>query len=159
MGDAMDQRIRILIADDHPHSRKGLRALLSTYSAVEVVCEARDGWEAVQLVEECRPDVVLMDIQMPIWDGLRATQQIKARWPEVRVIALTIRATCQAAAMSAGADGFLLKGCPSKELFAEIQRQGKPRLEASKTRPESNMSAKKGGNYHQGRMKVAVSTS
>jgi DNA-binding NarL/FixJ family response regulator len=159
MEHAMGQRIRILIADDHPHSRKGLRALLSTYSAVEVVSEARDGREAVQLVEECQPDVVLMDIQMPVWDGLQATRQIKARWPQVRVIALTIRATSQTAAMSAGADGFLLKGCPSQELFAEIQRQGKPGPQAPKTQPESELSAQREGNYHQSRMKVAVSTS
>jgi DNA-binding NarL/FixJ family response regulator len=159
MEGAMGQRIRILIADDHPHSRKGLRALLATYSAVEVVSEARDGREAVQLVEECQPDVVLMDIKMPVWDGLQATRQIKARWPQVRVIALTIRATSQSAAMSAGADGFLLKGCPSQELFAEIQRQGQPRPGAPKTKPESELSAMREGNYHQGRMKVAVSTS
>jgi DNA-binding NarL/FixJ family response regulator len=148
----MGQRIRILIADDHPHSRKGLRALLATYAAVEVACEAKDGQEAVQLVQECRPDVVLMDVQMPMWDGLWATRQIKARWPQVRVIALTIRATYQAAAMSAGADGFLIKGCPSQELFAEIQRQGKSRPEAPKMNPE------KDGTYHQGRMQIAVST-
>jgi DNA-binding NarL/FixJ family response regulator len=117
----MGQCTRVLIADDHAHSRKGLRALLSTWPAVEVVGEAEDGREAVQRVEECQPDVVLMDLQMPEWDGLKATRYIKARWPQIRVIALTIRATSRSEAMAAGVDAFLLKGCPSKELLAAIQ--------------------------------------
>jgi len=75
--------------------------------------------------------VVVMDLHMPKWDGLEATRQIKARWPEVRVIALTVRAAYQAAALSAGADAFLLKGCPSKELFAAIQGRGDPPSKAS----------------------------
>lgn len=120
----MSQCTRVLIADDHAHSRKGLRALLSTWPAVEVICEAEDGREAVQRVEECQPDVVLMDIRMPTWDGLEATRHIKARWPEIRVIALTIRTTCRSEATSAGVDVFLLKGCPSRDLFAAIQGDG-----------------------------------
>ena len=156
----MGQRIRMLIADDHPHSRKGLRALLSTFSDVEVVCEAQDGREAVQLVEECQPDVVLMDIRMPNWDGLQATRQIKARWPEIRIIALTIRATSRAAALSAGADGFLLKGCASEELFAEIQCLGKSdKPEPAEVRRQGNVSAGKREEYPQGRLKIVVSTS
>jgi DNA-binding NarL/FixJ family response regulator len=117
----MGQRIQVLIADDHSKSRKGLRALLATCPAVEVIWEAENGRQAAALVEERRPDVVLMDIQMPVWDGFEATRYIKARWPEVRVIALTIHAAWQPAAMSAGADTFLLKGCPSRDLFAAIQ--------------------------------------
>jgi len=118
----MSQRIRVLIADDHAHARRGLRALLSTSSAVEVVCEAENGREAARRVEECQPDVVIMDIQMPVWDGLEATRYIKTKWPGVAVIALTISASWHAAALSAGADGFLLKGCPSTELIAAVQR-------------------------------------
>ena len=117
----MGQQIRVLIADDHSKSRKGLQALLTTCPAVGAIMEAKDGREAAKLVEECQPDVVLMDIQMPVWDGFEATRYIKARWPEVKVIALTIHATWQPAAMSAGADTFLLKGCPSEDLFAAIQ--------------------------------------
>ncbi len=117
----MGQRIRVLIADDHSKSRKGLRALLATCSTVGTIWEAENGREAATLVEERQPDVVLMDIQMPVWDGFEATRYIKARWPEVKVIALTIHAAWQPAAMSAGADTFLLKGCPSQELFAAIQ--------------------------------------
>jgi DNA-binding NarL/FixJ family response regulator len=121
---AAGERIRVLIADDHPSARRGLRALLSTCPAVEVVCEAVDGHEAVQRVEECRPDVVLMDIRMPVCDGVEATQAIKAQWPEVEVIVLTVSAAYEAAAIAAGADGFLLKGGPSQELLAALQCHG-----------------------------------
>jgi DNA-binding NarL/FixJ family response regulator len=156
----MSQRIRMLIADDNPHSRKGLRALLSTYSPVEVVCEAEDGREAVRLVEECQPDLVLMDIQMPNLDGLEATGQIKARWPEVSVIVLTIRARSQAAALSAGADGFLLKGCPSEELFAEIQRHGKSGQQPVPAKPksQSSMPTVSGNVSRQNPLRIALST-
>jgi DNA-binding NarL/FixJ family response regulator len=117
----MGQRITLLIADDHSKSRKGLRALLATCPTVGTIWEAENGREAVMLVEEHQPDVVLMDIQMPVWDGLEATRYIKAHWPEVKVVALTIHAAWQAAAMSAGADAFLQKGCPSRDLFTAIQ--------------------------------------
>jgi YesN/AraC family two-component response regulator len=83
MGDAMQQRIRVLIADDRPSSRRGLRALLGVRSQIEIVGEAADGRQAVQLVEELQPDVVLMDVSMPVLDGLEATRLIKCRWPEV----------------------------------------------------------------------------
>jgi CheY-like chemotaxis protein len=116
----MDQPTRVLIVDDHAFARKALRALLATRASVEVCCEAVDGQEAVQLVEEYQPDVVLMDIQMPGCDGIQATRSIKARWPQVRVIALTARSTYQAAALSAGADLFLLKGTPTADLVAAI---------------------------------------
>lgn len=139
----MGTRIRLMIADDHPFSRKGLRALLATCPTVEVVCEAKNGREAVQLVETCQPDLVLMDLQMPVCDGLEATRRIKATRPEVRVIILTIRETSRAEAMAAGADGFLLKGCPSKELLATIHSQsddqGEPQIREDETRRERSV--------------------
>jgi DNA-binding NarL/FixJ family response regulator len=144
MGEAMDRHIRVLIADDYAHVRKGLRALLSTYPGVEVVGEAHDGREAVRWVEECQPDVVLMDIEMPIWDGLQATRYIKVKWPNVRIVALTVRATSQDAALSAGADGFLLKGCSSKDLFAAILGDADPpEQEAPSAEPRGGSSRKK----------------
>jgi DNA-binding NarL/FixJ family response regulator len=117
---AMVGCIRVLIADDHAKARRGLRALLATAKTIEVVGEARDGHEAAQLVADCRPDVVLMDVQMPIWDGIEATRYIKARWPDVRIVALTIRAGWQEDALSAGADVFLIKGCPGQELLDAV---------------------------------------
>jgi len=116
----MKQPTRILIADDHPRSRNGLRALLATSPEVMVVGEAADGQEAIRLVEETQPDVVLMDIQMPVMDGLQATQQIKSRWPEVKVIALTMYGGTRAKALAAGVDAFLIKGCSAEELLGVI---------------------------------------
>jgi len=116
----MKQRIRVLIADDHLHSRCGLRVLLATSPEVEVVGEAADGQEALHLVNEYQPDVVLMDIRMPVLDGLEATRIIKNKWPEVKVILLTMRAAYKADALATGADGFLLKGCPTEYLLQAI---------------------------------------
>lgn len=121
-----ERRIRLLIADDAPRSRAGLRALLATlrlsapdeaWPQVEVVAEAGDGQQAVRLVEEYRPDAVLMDARMPVMDGLEATRLIKKRWPTVRVVVLTMYPTYRAGALAAGADAFLVKGCPAEKLF------------------------------------------
>ena len=106
----MNQPIRVLIADDSARARAGLRALLATWSEVEVVGEAVNGQEAVRFVEDCPPSVVLMDLQMPIMNGTEATRLIKERWPHVSVIVVTIHAAAQNAAMVAGADAFVLKG-------------------------------------------------
>ncbi len=114
------RRLRILLADDHATSRKGLRALLATYPSTQVICEATNGHEAVQLVEETEPDVVVMDIRMPLLDGLEATRRIKARWPAVKVVALTANASNRAQVLAAGADEFLVKGCPAEDLFQAI---------------------------------------
>jgi DNA-binding NarL/FixJ family response regulator len=116
----MQQCIRVLIADDRLRSRDGLRALLDMWPRVEVIGEAVDGHEAVRLVEECQPDVVLMDVRMPAMDGLEATRLVKDKWPEVRVIVLTMYARHRAEALAAGADAFLVKGCPDEELFEAI---------------------------------------
>ena len=114
------RRIRVLIADDRPWARAGLRALLSTRSEIEVVGEAADGREALGLVEVQRPDVVLLDAQMPVLDGLETTRLIKARWPEARVIVLTMHAAYRSEALAAGADRFLVKGGPTTQVFDAI---------------------------------------
>jgi DNA-binding NarL/FixJ family response regulator len=109
----MERHVRVLIADDRPATRQGLRALLTLLPQVEIVGEAANGGESIQMVAECQPDVVLMDMQMPVMDGLEATRRIKEQWPEVQIIALTMYARYQAEALAAGADAFLLKdGAP-----------------------------------------------
>ena len=111
---------RVLIVDDRSQTREGLKALLATAPQVQVVGEAADGREAISLIGELQPDVVLMDAMMPVMNGLEATRRIKAEWPEVRVIVLTVHTALRAAAMAAGADAFLVKGCPAGELLAAI---------------------------------------
>jgi len=118
----MAKPIRVLIADDSVRSRDGLRALLASWPAevVKVVGEAVNGKEAVQRVEECHPDVVLMDLQMPIMDGLQATRIIKNRWPDITIAVLTIYAAQQDVAIAAGADAFVIKGDTPERLLAAI---------------------------------------
>jgi DNA-binding NarL/FixJ family response regulator len=116
----MQNTTRVVIADDSRRTRNGLRCLLVTCPGVDVVGEATDGWEAVELVAERRPDVVVMDAHMPGMDGLAATRAIKKRWPEVRVVVLTMYGARHSEAVSAGADAFLIKGCPPEELLDAI---------------------------------------
>jgi len=102
--------IRILIVDDQPRARKSLKALLSTWPRVGEVHEASNGREAVELVRELRPDAVLMDVRMPEMDGLKATVQIKALWPQVKVVVLSMYLEYQDEALALGADAFVGKG-------------------------------------------------
>jgi DNA-binding NarL/FixJ family response regulator len=116
----MEKTRRVLIADDRPHSRRGLRAVLGLRSEIVIVGEATDGEEAVRLAEALRPDVVLMDAKMPRLDGVEATRFIKERWPEIRLVLLTVHAGYRAEALAAGADAFLIKGCSREELLGAI---------------------------------------
>ena len=111
---------RVLIVDDSSQAREGLKALLATAPPVHVVGEAADGREALHLLELRQHDVVLMDASMPVLDGLEATRLIKAQWPAVRVIVLTIHTGLRAEALVVGADAFLVKGCPAGDLLAAI---------------------------------------
>lgn len=116
----MERQVRILIADDRPTTRRGLRALLTLLPQVEIIAEAADGEQSIDFVAEYRPDVVLMDMQMPVMDGVEATRRIKEQWPTVRVIALTIHPQYRAKALAAGADVFLLKDSNPEALIGAI---------------------------------------
>jgi DNA-binding NarL/FixJ family response regulator len=118
-----DPVIRVVLADDHPVVRGGLRALLESLPAYEVVGEAVDGEAAVREVQLTKPDVVLMDVQMPEVDGLEATRRIRAATPDVAVLVLTMFDDDDTvfAAMKAGAQGYLLKGAEQGEIDRAIR--------------------------------------
>ena len=115
--------VRILISDDHPVVRAGLRGMLSSELDFEVEGEAQNGKEAVALTGELRPDVVLMDLRMPEMDGVTAIGRIKEKQPEVQILVLTTYESDAdiIRAVEAGATGFLLKDAPREELFAAIK--------------------------------------
>jgi NarL family two-component system response regulator LiaR len=116
-------KTRVMVADDHPLLRDGIVHLLEKETDFEVVGQACNGEEAVRLVNEKMPDVVVMDIEMPRVDGIDATRQIKANHPQVSIIALTIHDTEEyvAAILDAGAAGYLLKTTYGKELVQAIR--------------------------------------
>jgi len=117
----MEKITRLVIADDSPRARHGHRAVLATQPGIEVVGEAGDGKEAVRLVEKIQPDGVILDIRMPGMNGLEATRLIKDRWPEIKVIVLSMYAAYREEALANGADVFLVKGCPVDELLNAIR--------------------------------------
>ena len=112
--------LRVLITDDHPHFRDGLRALLLSAPDIEVVGEARDGEEAVRLAARLQPDVILMDLNMPGMGGIEATRRILHTSPHISILVISMNEDDDSvfAALKAGARGYLLKGA----LKAEIRR-------------------------------------
>ena len=93
-------------------------------NSFEVVGEAEDGLQAINQMEMLHPDVVVMDLQVPRLYGMAAIEDIKNRWPDVRIVVLTMYAKDRSSALDAGADAFLLKGCPAKELLEVLRRKG-----------------------------------
>jgi DNA-binding NarL/FixJ family response regulator len=126
------ENVRILISDDHPVVRTGLRGMISGEPDFDVVGEAENGKEAVALTGELRPDVVLMDLRMPEMDGVTAIGHIKAEHPEVQILVLTTYESDAdiLRAIETGATGYLLKDTPRQELFGAIRQvaQGKSPL-------------------------------
>jgi DNA-binding NarL/FixJ family response regulator len=114
--------MRILIVDDMPMVRQDLRLLLELSGEQEVVGEAAEGREAVLQAEALHPEVVLMDLEMPVMDGYEASRQIKTRWPACRVIALSMHSYPQARqkASQAGVDAFIEKGAPLSKILRII---------------------------------------
>ncbi len=115
--------IRVLLVDDHAMVRRGMRDFLSLHDDLEIVGEAADGAEAIAVAAELRPDVVVMDLLMPVVDGIDATVQIKAANPAIEIVVITsfIEEARIVAALEAGASGFLLKDAEADELAAAIR--------------------------------------
>jgi DNA-binding NarL/FixJ family response regulator len=115
--------IRILIVDDHAVVRQGLKMFLGLDAELEIVGEAVDGKQALQMARELQPDVILMDLLMPVMDGIQATAAVRAELPDTEVIALTsvLEDSSVVGAIRAGAIGYLLKDTQSDELIRSIK--------------------------------------
>jgi len=121
------EKIKILMADDHPVVRAGIRGMLETQDDFEVVAEAENGREAFEQVAKLKPDVVLMDLRMPEMDGVEAIGKIKEKYPNIHILVLTTYDTDAdiVRAVEAGATGYLLKDAPREELFRAVRGTAK----------------------------------
>lgn len=119
----MTEKTRVLIADDHTIVRSGLHLLLESESDLEVVGEATDGLEALELAEQLQPDIVIMDIGMPELNGIEATREIKAKHPDVEVLILTMHRSDEYffQVLEAGASGYVLKGAETTDLLGAVR--------------------------------------
>ena len=119
----MSEKIRIIVADDHPVVRDGLVAILSTQNDFDIVAEANNGDELVQKARQFTPDIILTDLQMPKIDGVEAIKIIREYLPDIQFIAFTAFDTDEriVGAVQAGAKGYLLKGAPRDEIFRAIR--------------------------------------
>lgn len=117
------ERVRVLLADDHALFREGLAGIISAQPDLQVVGEANDGLEAFVKAQELKPDLILMDVQMPGMDGLEATRQIKQALPETIIVMLTVRDDDEKLfeALKNGAQGYLLKEIRSQEMLAMLR--------------------------------------
>jgi DNA-binding NarL/FixJ family response regulator len=115
---------RLLIADDHALVREGLRTMLSGEAGLQVVAEARNGQEALSSCRELEPDLVLMDVRMPVMDGLEATRKIKQEMPQTSVVMVTMHENPDYLfeAIKAGAAGYVLKDAPGERLLGAVRR-------------------------------------
>src|SRR5213082_960954 len=119
----IDQPVRLILADDHRMLRESLRRAMED-NGFDVVGEAPDGAEAVRLAEELRPDVILMDVTMPVLDGVEATRQVRDRVPGTQVVILTMHADREVLvdAIRAGAAGYLVKDCSTEEVVDTVRK-------------------------------------
>ena len=117
-------KIRVMVVDDHQGFREGLKAVINLQADMEVVGEAENGDKAVAMTREIQPDVILMDVKMPVMDGPEASRRILAEMPNMNILALSIYADdgFMSSMMRAGALGYILKGCDAQELFDIIRR-------------------------------------
>ncbi len=116
-------QIRVLVVDDHPLSRVGLKYLMEGATDIILVAEATNGQEALACLENCKPNVILMDVGMPVMDGIQAAKTIREKYPQIRVIMLTSHESEEDifAALAAGANGYCLKDVNQDRLFSAIR--------------------------------------
>lgn len=116
----MEKMLRLIIVEDNLHACRALRALLSLQTGISVIGEASNGQEAIDCIRKDIPDLVVMDLFMPVMDGLEATKAIKARWPQIKIMILTMYPDSRPEAVTAGADAFLIKGCSMEEMTSAL---------------------------------------
>lgn len=116
-------RARILLSDDHDLFREGLAGLINAQPDLEAVGQAGDGFEALTLVRDLKPDLIVMDINMPICDGLEATRLIRAEWAEARIVMLTVHDEDEKLfhAIAAGAQGYMLKSLSAQDFLLGVR--------------------------------------
>ncbi|MCK6257816.1 response regulator transcription factor [Fictibacillus sp. KIGAM418] len=119
----MKEPIRLLLVDDHQHAREGIQELLEDYEEFKIIGEATNGSEAIELTAELQPDLILMDIRMPVLDGLEATKIIKFKYPTIKIVIMTVSddITDLFEAVKRGAQGYLLKNLNSNEWYSYLR--------------------------------------
>jgi len=152
----MPERKRIVIAEDHTILREGLRMLLSSNPAFEVVGEAQDGLEAIRAVESLKPDLILMDLSMPRMNGVGAIQEIKKLNPSTKILVLTVHKTEEhiLTALKTGAEGYILKDATRGELMLALDN-----IFSGRSYLSPGISEKVIEGYLEGRKSVKSSTS
>ncbi|HEV7278897.1 MAG TPA: response regulator [Pirellulaceae bacterium] len=117
------QQLRVLVVDDHQIVRRGLSGLIAVADGMDLVAEAKDGQAAVELAQSLRPDVIVMDVNMPRMNGVEATRQIKALLPQIRIIGLSLheQADLADAMLEAGADGYVAKNAPASDILRALR--------------------------------------
>lgn len=152
--------VKVLIAEDHEIFREGVRKLIETFENVEKVYEARNGEECLKLVEEIKPDVIFMDIKMPVLNGIECTRIISQKYPDIKIIALTMYNEEEYIQdmLEAGAKGFLLKTCSITEIKNSINTvlQGKNFFSSEIVQVLANLYLKEKG-YKEKKEKVEFS--
>jgi len=116
----VEKQINVLIADHQRNTRRGLRALLEFSPFINQVWEARDGEAAIKVISEVKPDLVILEVHLPLIGGLCVTRWVRHNWPEIQVVILTIYPYYEAEALAAGADRFLVKGSEEYSIQEEI---------------------------------------
>jgi len=110
----------LMVVEDNIRARRALMAYISLQPGIKVTAEAPNGQEAISLIERQAPDIVLMDMQMPVMDGLEATRIIKKNWPQIKIVILTMYPYYKSEALSAGVDAFLIKRGSGGEIMSAI---------------------------------------
>jgi len=117
----MNEKTRILIVDDSQSFRKGMKALLEIQPDMQVAGLAPTGQKGIELIEALQPDLVLLDAQMPGLSGMEVTQEIKKKWPEIKVVLMTMYVDFRVRAIEAGVDAFITKGVPPEHMLSVIR--------------------------------------